>query len=110
MDKKEQARLRKQRQRDKERDIKECDTLSVTGISFTDSETVSPVWDVAKALIKDSQEMVPASYVYGVNGRKYQTLPERPRFLTLTKGKILDRANLPTAQYNLGDEMLYCNE
>ena len=40
-------------------------------------------------------ETVPASYVYGTNGRMYQTLPVRPRYLKLSDGQVLDRANQP---------------
>jgi len=39
-------------------------------------------------------EIVPASYIYGNKG-KYEFLPERPRFLTLSDGQILDRLNQP---------------
>ena len=36
-------------------------------------------------------EMVEASYVEGLHGRQYQFLPERPRYLTLSDGQVLDR-------------------
>ena len=72
----EQARLRKQRQRDKER-----------GDSVTlDSVTLE-------------RDMVPASYVEGFNGRTYESLPARPRFLTLSDGQVLDRGNQPIARF-----------
>ena len=38
-----------------------------------------------------TEEMVPASFVNGVN-RKYQSLPERPRYLSLSDGQVLDRS------------------
>lgn len=78
--KKEQARLRKQRQRDKERDIGGCDINSVT------------------------EEMVPASYVQGITG-KFQSLPERPRYLELSDGQVLDRLNQPEG-HTSGDRIL----
>ena len=43
---------------------------------------------------KDGIEMVPASYVQGITG-KFEALPERPRYLTMTDGQTLDRANQP---------------
>ena len=43
---------------------------------------------------KDGVEMVPAAYVPGVH-QTYLMLPERPRFLALSDGQILDRANQP---------------
>ena len=57
-------------------------------------------------------EMVPASYVQGLNGKMYQALPERPRFLTLSDGQVLDRANQPEGMTS-GDRILRmqaCNE
>ena len=56
-------------------------------------------------------EMVPASYVQGLNGM-YEALPERPKFLTLSDGQVLDRLNLPIGHTN-GDRILRmqaCNE
>lgn len=41
-------------------------------------------------------EVVPASYVEGLSGRMYEFLPERPRYLTLSDGQVLDRANQPS--------------
>ena len=38
------------------------------------------------------EEVVPASYIEGLN-RKYKFLPERPRYLELTDGQILDRTS-----------------
>ncbi len=35
--------------------------------------------------------MVPPLMVEGAEGRMYQALPERPHFLTLSDGQILDR-------------------
>ncbi len=36
--------------------------------------------------------MVPPLMVEGAEGRMYEALPERPRFLTLSDGQVLDRA------------------
>ena len=83
----EQARVRKQRQRDKERDIGGRDTDSVT-------------------------ETVPASYVMGLDGKMYEALPERERYLELSDGQVLDRLNQPEAHAS-GDfiqPMRACNE
>jgi len=44
---------------------------------------------------KDGVEMVPPSYVQGLTG-VFEALPERPRYLTLSDGQVLDRANQPT--------------
>ena len=51
------------------------------------------------------EEMVPASYVQGVNGRMYEVLPERPRYLTLSDGQVLDRANQPEG-HTSGDRIV----
>lgn len=48
-----------------------------------------------KLLTNEAPEMVPASYVQGTTGR-YQSLPERPRFITLSDGQVLDRLYYPT--------------
>lgn len=53
-------------------------------------------------------ETVPASYVYGVTGR-FLNLPERPRYLTLSDGQVLDRANQPQPN-NVIPSMNMCNE
>ncbi len=45
-------------------------------------------------------EMVPASFVQGRNG-KHEFLPERPRYLTLSDGQVLDRLNQPTTSKSL---------
>ncbi len=52
-------------------------------------------------------EMVPASYVMGLIGM-FESLPERPRFLTLSDGQVLDRLNQPEGHTNLN--MQACNE
>lgn len=59
-----------------------------------------------------SQETVPASYVPGTNGKEYLMLPERPRFLILSDGQVLDRANQPsfTQSEGLSDAMLRAND
>lgn len=46
---------------------------------------------------KDGIEYVPASFVEGLHGRVYQSLPERPRYLTLSDGQVMDRLNQPHA-------------
>lgn len=56
-------------------------------------------------------EMVPASYVQGITG-DFEALPKRSRFLTLSDGQVLDRANPPEGRTS-GDfilRMRYCNE
>ncbi len=55
-------------------------------------------------------EMVPASCVQGLNGRMYAALPERPRFLTLLGGQVLDRANQPEGHTSGDIRMQACNE
>ncbi len=45
-------------------------------------------------------ETVPASYIQGNKGR-HEFLPERPRYLTLSDGQVLDRLNQPTATKEL---------
>ena len=65
--KKEQTRLRVQRYRNKQK--------SVT----REKDATQP--DV-------TQEMVPASYVEGINGKMYEVLPERPRYLKLSDGQV----------------------
>ena len=57
-----------------------------------------------------TQEMVPASYVQGLNGRMYEVLPERPRFVTLSDGQVLDRANQPEAHPTGDIRMQAANE
>ena len=62
--------------------------------------------------LNEAPEMVPASYIEGINGR-YQFLPERPRFLTLSDRQVLDRANQPQAEPMSGwkiQAMKRCNE
>lgn len=54
---------------------------------------------------------VPASFVHGITG-DFEALPERPRFLTLSDGQVLDRLNSPEGHAS-GDfilRMRYCNE
>ena len=55
-------------------------------------------------------EMVPASYVQGLNGRMYEALPERPRYLTLSDGQVLDRAKQPEAHPTGDIRMQAANE
>lgn len=70
--KREQARLRKQKQRDK---VKQN---SVTSVSVTQERDI---------------EMVPAMYTR-YKGRIVELLPERPRYLELSDGEVLDRAQI----------------
>ena len=94
---KKQARLRKQRQRDKDRDInKENVTESVT-LGERDIPSVTS--------FINGIEYVPASYVQGLSGRLYQSLPKRPRYLTLSDGQVLDRLNRPQARVLSGVEI-----
>ena len=70
MDKKEQTRLRVKRYRLKKN-------------SVTQDKDVTQ---------ECNAEMVPASYVQGLGGRMYEALPERPRYLELSDGQVLDRS------------------
>jgi len=88
----EQARLRKQKQRD---------------ILRRDSVT-SGERDIPSVTFKDSVEYVPASYVEGLS-RTYQNLPERTRFLKLSDGQVLDRLNQPEPNRH-SHLMNICNE
>ena len=82
---KEQARLRMQKMRNKK---------SVTGDSVTKEDV--------------TLEMVPASYVEGIE--KYEALPERPRYLKLSDGQVLDRLNQPNPNIRGDRAMQACNE
>ena len=56
-------------------------------------------------------EYVPASYVPGSKGKSYLMLPERPRYLKLTDGQVLDRAKLPVPTGSLSaSSMLRAND
>ena len=79
MDKKEQTRLRVERYRNKQK-------------------SVTKEKDVTQGC--NAEEVVPASYVQGRNGM-HEFLPERPRYLTLSDGQVLDRLNQPTASKSL---------
>ena len=57
---------------------------------------------------KEGVNIVPASYVEGLNGKRYQSLPERPMYLTLSDGQVLDRLNQPECKTIPG--MKECNE
>ena len=85
----EQGRARVERYRNKQK--------SVTSDSVTQEDNVT-------------QETVPVSYVEWTNGRMYQSLPERPRFLTLSDGQVLDRLNQPTPNKSGDQAMQACNE
>ena len=89
MDKKEQNRLRVERYRNKQKSVTQ------------DKDVTQP--DV-------TQEMVPASYVEGIDGGKYEVLPERPRYLKLSDGQVLDRLNQPTPNIRCDRAMQACNE
>ena len=54
-------------------------------------------------------EMVPASYVQGITG-KFKSLPERPRYLTLSDNQVLDRLNQPEGHISGDLGMQFCNE
>ena len=57
-------------------------------------------------------EMVPPAYIPGVSG-DFEMLPERPRFLKLSDGQVLDRASPPVAEPQSGDfiqSIRHCNE
>jgi len=95
MDKKEQTRLRVKRYREK----KDSVTL---GERYKDSVTTDGTY------FKDGIEMVPASYVEGMTER-FLNLPERPRYLTLSDGQVLDRAAQPSSILG-GIRMRRCNE
>ena len=86
----EQAKVRKQRQRDKQRDIGSVTSPIVGGVQHNPIETV------------------PQSYVQGLTG-KFKSLHERPRFLTLSDGQVLDRFNQPEASVELPG-IRGCNE
>lgn len=61
---------------------------------------------------KGSQETVPASYVQGLTG-KFESLPERSRYLTLSVEQVLDRLDQPRAVPVSAENvsaMAYCNE
>jgi hypothetical protein len=58
------------------------------------------------AYFKDGIEYGPASYVPGSNGKEWLNLPERPRYLTLSDGKVLDRANPPAHKKALSGAMI----
>ena len=59
---------------------------------------------------KDGIEYVSASYVQGLEGRMYEALPERPRYLTLSDGQVLDRLVPPVADLTRIHQMRMCNE
>jgi len=61
-----------------------------------DGKDVLPKMTKDGTYFKDGVEMVPPSYVQGLTG-VFEALPERPRYLTLSDGQVLDRANPPTA-------------
>ena len=44
---------------------------------------------------KDGVEYVGPSYVEGLNGKMYEFLPERPRYLKLPDGQVFDRTYQP---------------
>ena len=91
MDKKEQTRLRVERYRNKQKSVTQDKDVTQSDVT---------------------QETVPASYVEGLNGKMYQALPERARFLTLSDGQVLDRSIIVPGHAS-GDfiqRMRACNE
>ncbi len=56
-------------------------------------------------------ETVPACHVRGITG-KFKSLPERPRYLTLSDGQVLDRSIIVPghASGDFMQRMRYCNE
>jgi len=80
MNKTEQARLRKQKQRDKEK------AQSVTQVVENVTQSPESVTQVVENVTQDVTLIVPAIGI----------LPERPRFLTLSDGQVMDRCRLPT--------------
>ena len=83
----EQAKLRMQKMRNKK---------SVTSDSVTKDNV--------------TQELVPASYVEGLGGKMYEVLPERPRYLKLSDGQVLDRLHQHEVKTLGFIEMIRCNE
>ena len=76
------------------------DTVGTTGLtkgrnkSVTEkvkSVTLPPTVTKDGTYFKDGVEMVPPSDIEGLE-RMFQSLPERPRYLTLSDGQVLDRA------------------
>ena len=86
---KEQTRKRVERYRDKQK-------------------SVTPSSGVTQGC--NAVEMVPASYVMGLNEVMYEALPERPRYLTLSDGQVLDRLDQPEGGRSGDTEMVACNE
>ena len=60
----------------------------------------------------EAPETVEEAYVEGLNGRMYQSLPERDRYLTLSDGQVLDRLDVPesTPSGTFIQSMRACNE
>ena len=86
MDKKEQTRKRVERYRERHKSVT---SESVTSEKATDNVTL---------------EIVPASYVQGLTGM-YQFLPERPRYVTLSDGQVMDRAYKPEVKPLSGNQI-----
>ena len=58
----------------------------------------------------NTEETVPALYIQGIKGR-YQELPERPRFLTLSDEQVYDRVNPPsTISLKCAKELMLAND
>ncbi len=58
-----------------------------------------------------TSETVPECYAQGITG-KFKSLPERPRFVTLSDGQVLDRSVIVPghASGDFMQRMRYCNE
>ena len=100
--KREQAKIRMQKMRNKK---------SVTSDSVTkDNVTQECNAKSAGGTPYIAVETVPASYVEGINGKMYEVLPERPRYLKLSDGQVLDRLHQPEGNKLGFVEMMRCNE
>ena len=73
------------------------------------NESVTPQNVTPQESKNVTEEMVPASYVSGLN-QAIKTLPERPRYLTLSDGQVLDRTNQPVAADKFHSQIINCNE
>jgi hypothetical protein len=76
------------------------------GSHNVDSAAQTNVLTKNGTFFKDGIEYVPASYVPGSNGKEWLNLPERERYLTLTDGQVLDRANPPARKKALSGAMI----
>ncbi len=70
----------------------------ITSEGITDPNPIENV--IPKSYFKDGIEYVPPLMVEGCEGRMYEALPERPRFLTLSGNQVLDRTYKPDVVLN----------